>query len=141
MAEKYYIDTCVWRDHYENRHGPGGRPLGDYATALFTKIMKDKDTIIFSEHIIYELTKAFASEDIEEMFHILFLMNILKKIEVTKGDWDEAKKMAHERDVSPSDSLHAVLARNNGAILITQNIRDFDKFTDMIVVKRPEDVV
>ncbi|MCK4589561.1 MAG: PIN domain-containing protein [Nanoarchaeota archaeon] len=141
MAEKYYIDTCIWRDHYENRFGPQGRPLGNYATKLFTKIMKDKDTIIFSNHIIYEMEKAFTPEQVEEMFQILFLMKILKKIEIIKDDWEEAKKIAQERDVSKSDSLHAILARNNNAILITQNLKDFEKFSDMITIKRPEDII
>ena len=63
MAEKYYLDTCIWRNHYENREGSGGRPLGRYATELFTKIMKNKDIIVFSNHIIYEMKKAFALED------------------------------------------------------------------------------
>jgi len=141
MHESYYIDTCIWRDHYENRYSPQGKPLGNYATKLFTKIMKDKVTIIFSNHIVYELKKAFAPEEIEEMFQILFLMKILKKTEITKENWEEAKKMAQERGVSKSDSLHAILARNNNAILITQNLKDFEKFSDMITIKRPEDIV
>lgn len=141
MQKRYYLDTCIWRDHYENRHGPQGRQLGNYATRLFTKIMKDKAAIIFSTHIVHEMKKAFAPEEIEEMFQILFLLNILKKIEITKKDWEEAKKMSQERNVSKSDSLHAILARNNNAILITQNLKDFKKFSDIITIKRPEDII
>ena len=87
------------------------------------------------------MKKAFAPEDVEEMFHIPYLMGILKKIELTKADWEKAKKLAQEKKVSKSDSLHAVLAGNNGAILVTQNIKDFEKFKDSIVIKRPEEIV
>lgn len=87
------------------------------------------------------MKKAFATEEVEEMFQILFLMKILKKIEITKKDWEEAKKISQERNVSKSDSLHAILARNNNAILITQNLTDFEKFSDMITIKRPEDII
>ncbi|MBW3015549.1 PIN domain-containing protein [Candidatus Woesearchaeota archaeon] len=141
MAEKYYLDTCIWRDHYENREGPGGRPLGSYATKLFTQIMKKRDIIVFSSHIIYEMKKAFAPEEVEDMFKILDLMKILQRVEVSKSDWEEARKLATERDVSRSDALHAVLARNNNAILITQNMKDFEKFNDFITIKRPEDII
>lgn len=141
MAEKYYLDTCIWRDHYENRFGPQGRPLGKYATELFVKIMKNKDVIVFSNHIIYEMKKAFAQEEIEDMFRILDLMSILQKVEVEKSDWEEAKKLAEEREVSRSDSLHAIIARNNKAILVTQNLNDFDKFRDIITIKRPEEII
>jgi len=141
MQKRYYLDTCIWRDHYENRYGPQGRPLGDYAAKLFAKIMKDKAIIIFSTHIIHEMKKAFAPEEIEEMFQILFLLNILKKTEITKKDWEQARKIAQERHVSKSDSLHAILARKNNATLITQNLKDFEKFRDIITIKRPEDIV
>ena len=140
MTEKYYLDTCIWRDHYEDRVGPQGRPLGKYASELFVKIMKNKDTIIFSTHIIYEMKKAFASEEVEEMFHVLYIMKILQNVEITKVDWDEARRLAEEREVSRSDALHAILARNNNAILVTQNIKDFEKFADMILIKRPEEI-
>ncbi|MBI5797335.1 PIN domain-containing protein [Candidatus Woesearchaeota archaeon] len=141
MGEKYYIDTCIWRDHYENRFGSQGRPLGKYAAELFLKIMKNKDIIIFSEHIIHEMKQAFAQEEVEDMFHILDVMNILQKVEITKADWEEARNLADERDVSRADALHAVLARKHNAILITQNVKDFKKFSDFLFIKRPEEII
>ena len=38
--QKYYIDTCVWRDYYENRFSKSGKPFGKYAACLFMKIIK-----------------------------------------------------------------------------------------------------
>jgi len=52
MVEKYFIDTCIWRDFYEDRFSKSGRHLGKYVTELFIKILKRKDKILFSESII-----------------------------------------------------------------------------------------
>ena len=49
MTTKYFLDTCIWRDFYEDRFGKTGRPLGKYASNLFMKILKNKDKIVFSE--------------------------------------------------------------------------------------------
>ena len=51
MAE-YFIDTCVWRDFYEDRFSKSKKPLGKYAADLFIKILKNKDKILFSESLI-----------------------------------------------------------------------------------------
>ncbi len=39
---EYYFDTCIWRDHYEARSSLIGKPLGEYASKLFAKVIKDK---------------------------------------------------------------------------------------------------
>ena len=38
MAERYFIDTSIWMDFYEDRAGFKGEPLGDYAFKLLSKI-------------------------------------------------------------------------------------------------------
>lgn len=38
----YILDTCIWRDFYEDRYGQGRRPLGKYASKFFMKILKTK---------------------------------------------------------------------------------------------------
>ncbi|MBN2368106.1 hypothetical protein JXC34_03730, partial [Candidatus Woesearchaeota archaeon] len=62
MKKKYFLDTCIWRDFYENRFGQGGRPLGKYATDLFMKIMKKKDQILFSKSLVMELKRDYGEQ-------------------------------------------------------------------------------
>ena len=38
MVEKYYLDTCIWRDYFENRSDKF-RPLGDWAFSLIKLII------------------------------------------------------------------------------------------------------
>lgn len=71
MAERYLIDTCVWRDYLEERTGPGGRPLGRYAAKLFEKIIKEGSTIVFSISLIWELKKDYPMQNIESTLLIL----------------------------------------------------------------------
>lgn len=45
MVEKYYVDTSVWIDLYEDRKGYNKEPLGDFALKLFSYI-KAKESIV-----------------------------------------------------------------------------------------------
>lgn len=137
----YLYDTCIWRDHYENRFGPRGRPLGDHATKLFMRAIAKKWKILYSELTVYELKLAYGEEEIEEMLGILYAMGILKFAEITKQDHEEAKRLSLERNVSKSDVLHAILAQKYNAIVVTQNIKDFEKLADIAVPKRPEELL
>jgi len=49
MVKKYLLDTCIWRDFYEERISYAGKPFGLYASNLFLKILKNEDVIIYSE--------------------------------------------------------------------------------------------
>jgi len=57
MANKYWFDTCIWRDFYEDRLSKTGNPLGLYASDAFVKIIKNKDLILYSESLVWELKK------------------------------------------------------------------------------------
>lgn len=91
MTEKYLLDTCIWRDFYENRFSKTGRPLGQYATNLFIKILKNKDQIIFSEALILELKKDYKEDDVNNMLNLLFFNRILVNIRIVKEEYSEAK--------------------------------------------------
>ena len=137
---KYLFDTCIWRDHYENRFGPQGRPLGKYATKLFMRIFRNKDVLLFSEFIIRELKSDFSENEINEMLNVLFIANILEKVEVFEEDYKEAKKIGLERNLPTGDVLHAIIARNNGAILVSQD-NHCQQLKDIVEVKKPEQII
>lgn len=137
---KYYLDTCIWRDHYENRLGRNGRPLGLYASRLFEHILKKRHTLLYSEFTIRELKIDFDEEEINNMLKILFISKILEKVEVCEKDYKAAKIIGIERDIPKGDVLHAILARKSKAILVSQDSH-FQKLKDIVEVKRPEEII
>ena len=140
MAEKYYFDTCIWRDHYENRYGFGGKPLGEYATKLFIHIIRNKDILLFSEFIIRELKSDFDGGEINDMLNVLFMAGILKRVEVSEENYKEARKIGISRNLHPGDVLHAILARDNNAILVSQD-EHHQRLKDIVEVKKPEQII
>jgi predicted nucleic acid-binding protein len=137
---KYYFDTCIWRDHYENRIGSQGRPLGKYATNLFANVIKNQDTLLFSEFIIRELKNGFNEKEISEMLNVLYIAGILEKVTMKEEDYKEAKRQGMERNLPAGDVLHALLARKNNAIFVTQDNHCL-QLKDIVEVKKPEEII
>jgi predicted nucleic acid-binding protein len=140
MMKYYYLDSCIWRDHYEDRFGPGGRPLGRYATKLVMKIMKDRSSILVSDVVVRELSKEFGEEGINDMFKLLSLIGLVKMVNFSKKDAVEAERLARTKNIPIPDALHAVIARDNSAVLVSQD-RHFQLLTDTVEVRRPEDIL
>lgn len=140
MAEKYLIDTCIWRDFYEERFSKIGRPLGKYAGNLFQKILKNKDEIYYSDSLIWELKRRYSEEEIKDLLNVLFLTKTLIKIEIKKDEHLEAKKLAQERNIPYVDCLNAIHARNYHAVLVSQDPHIIKQLEDIASVVRPEDI-
>ncbi|MCG2718530.1 MAG: PIN domain-containing protein [Nanoarchaeota archaeon] len=140
MVGKYLLDTCIWRDFYENRFSKSGRPLGRYATDLFVKILKNKDEIIFSEALIWELKKDYKENEVNNMLNLIFLNKILINVNITKEEYSEAKKLAQERDLPFVDCLNAIHARNYRAILVSQDDHYLKSLSDISRAVRPEQI-
>ena len=141
MKKIYLLDTCIWRDFYENRFSKIGRPLGKYATRLFMKILKDKNKILFSEALILELKKDYEERDVNDMLNLLFLNKTLERIEITKEEHLEAKKLSQERNIPYIDCLNAIHARNYKAIMISQDDHYFKNLIDITKTIKPENII
>jgi len=74
------------------------------------------------------------------MFNMLFVMNLLKKIEIDQKSYVEAKELAKKMRIPVGDALHAIIARNNNAVLVSQD-HHFKRLKDIISVKRPEEII
>ena len=140
MVKKYLLDTCIWRDFYENRFSKIGRPLGRYATDLFIKILKNKDKIIFSEALTWELKKDYKEKEVYDMLNLLFLNKVLINITITKEEYSEAKRLAQERNLPFVDCLNAIQARNYKAILVSQDEHYPKSLSDISKAVRPEQI-
>lgn len=135
----YYFDTQIWIDHYLKR-GPDGM-YGDYALKLIFKAIAHDSKIIFSNFNEREM-KAIGLSVVE--IHSLLSMikpDHIKHVSVTKVQFEEARRIAKQRDVPLGDAIHAILARDYEAILVTRDEKDFRKLKDITRYKEPADVI
>ncbi|MBW2974958.1 PIN domain-containing protein [Candidatus Woesearchaeota archaeon] len=141
MAEKeHLIDTCIWRDFYENRFSKSKNPIGKYAADLFMKVLKRKYTILFSEALVWELKRDYDEKEINDMLNLLFINKTLVRIEITKEEYQEAKKLSEERHIPFIDCLNAIQARNYKAVMVSRDEHFINNLSDIVKSVKPEDI-
>ena len=134
MKLRYYFDTSIWIDLYQKRGENGER-----AKQLVKKIILEEDTITYSDFTIVELKRlGFYNNEINDILGIA--KDNLERIHIFKGQIEEARKLARERNVPHKDALYAVLARDNQLQLISNDVH-FNKLKDITKVRRPEGVI
>jgi predicted nucleic acid-binding protein len=133
---RYYLDTSIWRDLHENRTDRF-RPLGEWAFELIRKIREERHIILYSDAVVDELTKYF--EKVDKIFGLAMEANILLKVDITKEQITEAVNLRKKLQIPHKDCLHAILARDNDAILVTRD-RDFEKI-NFVMIKKPEELI
>lgn len=138
MSEKYYIDTSIWMDLYEDRKGYNDEPLGEYALKLFSLIKAKNKILIITDLLVRELEMNYSIAEINGMMKP-FETNT-EKIIASQKQREEAKKIGKERNVPPGDALHAIIARDNKLILITRD-NDFRKLEDISKHHKPEELI
>ncbi len=136
--DTYYLDTSIWLDFFENRDEPNF-PKGTWARELVNKIIKEGDKILFSDNNMLELINIGYSEfDIQGFLQQLKL--IILFVESTEREIGKAKDLAQKRNVPKRDALHALIARNNNAILITLD-NHFKKLINIIRHHSPREFI
>lgn len=138
--KKFLVDTCVWRDFYENRKNKLGKDISKLSSDFFSKVIIKHHTILFSDVLVQELKKEYSLQEINELLGVFKFMNILEFIEITKDEYSEAKQLSKERNLPLGDCIFAIQARNSGAILITRDAHFFKNLKDIANIKRPEDI-
>jgi len=136
--KKYYLDTSIWLDLLENRN-EFNFPKGEIAEKFIAKIIKENNKIIFSNVIIKEM--------INLGYSYFYIKTILKKykfiilyINSLKKQIGRAKDLSLKRKVPLFDALHALIAQNNKATLITRD-KHFKRMWDIIEIKTPEELI
>lgn len=140
MEKKYWLDTCIWRDFYEDRFSKAGNPLGEYATNAFMKILKKRDKILFSESLTRELSRDYGEKDINDMLNLLFIGGTLIRVEITKEEYLEARELSGKRKLPFVDCLNAVQARNHNAVVVSQDEHFTKNLSDIVKVIKPQDL-
>jgi len=138
MTEKYYLDSCIWIDYFENR-SDRFRPLGDWAFSLIKQIIRESNLIIYSDLVEEELLKYFDDIHIKEIISII-PKQLLIKIETKAKQLEEAIKISKKLRIPVKDALHAILARDNDTILVTRD-KHFYELAKQVTIKKPEDLL
>ncbi len=135
---KFYFDTSIWLDFFENRDKPN-LPKGEWAYKLLNKIVESDNKIIYSNVNLLELVSVgYSLNYINNIFKSL--EQVLIFVESTNKQIGKARDLAFKRDIPKGDALHALIARDNNAILISLD-HHFKKVYDIIKVKRPQDFI
>ncbi|MEK6904414.1 MAG: PIN domain-containing protein [Nanoarchaeota archaeon] len=134
----YYFDTSIWIDLFEERIEPG-LDKGKLAIKLVDKISEFGDKILYSGPIIKELID-FGYSPFEIKSFFLPFRRVLIYIHSNKKQAGRAKDLAYKRNIPLFDALHAIIARDSMAILISRD-RDFKKLKDIVLTKAPEDLI
>jgi predicted nucleic acid-binding protein len=130
--ERYYPDTSIWIDLFENRGFNG-----EIARKFFKKIVEEDSLVLISNLHIKEFKNfGYTYNEIVELFS--FIKNNAKKIHIYREEKEQAKKLAYQFSIPHGDALHALLAKNNEAQLISRD-NHFQKIKHIIIVKKPED--
>ena len=64
----------------------------------------------------------------------------IRKVHIYLEQIDAACKLMQQRSIPKGDALHAILARDNNALLISRD-KDFQKLKDIVKVYAPEEVI
>ena len=137
MAEKYYIDTSIWMDYYEDRKDPS-KDIGEFAFRLLCKLLASKSTIVVSNFILRELEVNYSLEKIRGL--TTPFEKIMEKVDISDEQKLEAKRISEKRSLPFGDVLHAIIARDNDAVLISRD-KHFQQLKDVCEVYKPEEII
>lgn len=130
------MDTAIWGDYFEDR-GNGIRPLGEFAFLFLKKCEENKWKVLYSEPVLLEL-KEFA-EQFYERFSAF--KGMVFEVPATEKQVKEARKLARKRNVPFNDAFHAVIARDNKAVLISMDWHFQEKLSDIVECRAPEEII
>ncbi len=139
MVEKFYLDTSIWRDYYEDRKD-GMRPLGLFAFQFLKQCMEKGVEILVSDAVVLELELRLPKERVNEIFSSF--SSIVKKVNSSDKQVSEARKEWQKRnkELPFKDVLHAIITRDNNAVLVARDNHFFDYLTSIVEVQKPEDI-
>ena len=120
MPKKFYLDTAIWRDYFEDRKD-NIRPLGEFAFQFLKKCTERKWFVLVSSEIEKELLAHFSKEKVNEIF--TGFQDIIIRVDYSKQQVSEALSfwVKTKKNFPFSDILHSIIARDNKAILVCRD--------------------
>jgi predicted nucleic acid-binding protein len=138
MTNRYYTDTSIWIDLYEDRKGFNNEKLGDHALDLFYFIIDKNHKLIISDILIEELGRYYSVAEINGMMKIY--ESLIEKVSVSEKQHKEADKIVKEKKLPLGDVLHALLARDHKLILVTRD-KHFKELKYISKQYKPEELI
>jgi len=134
---KYYLDTSIWMDLYEDRRDPS-KNIGEFAFRLFCYLLASKSRIVVSTFLLRELEVTYPLDKIRGLTRPF--ERLMEKVDVSDEQRQESKRIAEEKHIPRGDALHAILARDNNAILISRD-NHFMLLKNICPVMKPEEII
>lgn len=135
---RYYFDTSIWLDLFESRD-EWHLSKGKIAAALMQKIITRGERIVYSDAIVQELGKlGYGFFELERKFSDF--LPLLLFAEYSLRQMAHAREIAKRREVPLFDVLHALIAKEHNAILVSRD-RDFRQLSDIVTCRSPEEVM
>ncbi len=135
---KYYLDTSIWMDFFERRNDQN-LPKGIFAKRLLEKIVAENSEIIYSDALEDELFgQGYSWHELQQLLEKF--EKVLSRTEATDKQIRRAKNLSSRMDVPLLDAIHALIARDSKAIMITRD-NHFRLLKDVIESKKPEELI
>ncbi len=96
--------------------------------------------MLYSDVTFKELRDYFSVEEIERIFSIVAGKGLLEKVEISQEQKREADNLCNIRNIPFNDCLHAVLARDDAAIMVARD-HHFELLADITESKKPEELL
>ena len=130
---RYYLDTSIWIDYFEKRG-----VNGEYAIKLLLNIIREDTIILFSDLHVREFKHlGYGSGQVNILLKIA-KPDKIGRVHISREQIAEARRLGSQRNVPFGDALHAILARDNEAVLVSRD-GDFQKLRDVCETKKPEE--
>ena len=85
-----------------------------------------------------ELETRYSADEIRGL--MLPFSKILEKTELSSEQEKEAGIISQKRNLPKGDAIHAILARDNKAILVSRD-KHFQLLKDICIVMKPEEII
>ena len=95
--------------------------------------------MILMNHIKELEDFGYSIDEINSIFHVVKPNNI-RFVNTSKEQKDEAKQLAYQKKIPKADALHAILARDNDAIMVSRDSH-FKKLNNIVETKKPEEII
>ncbi|MFH0714540.1 MAG: PIN domain-containing protein [Candidatus Diapherotrites archaeon] len=137
VRQKFYVDTSVWRDYFEDR-SDGLRPLGEFAFRFLKWCQSQHCAILVSDAVELELRIFASGEKVRLIFQefeesIVHVVATTAEVEEARTFWEKNRKRFPLADI-----LHSIVARDNDAVLVSRD----NHFKEIEIVQsfKPEEI-